>query len=82
MRKIFNQVGAWTVKHHWLFLLGIFGFQWLTGEATAEPEDWHWLMDRSLALKLHRANGRLVLLTLIYMAVNRVWLWLKRRGKI
>ena len=72
MTNLINQLGAWTVKHHWLFLLVIFGGQWLTGQ----------YMNFPLARQLHSLNGKLIFIALIYMAANKLWLELKRKGKI
>jgi len=72
IKQIINQLGAFTVKHHWLILLIIFGLQWWTGEN----------MKIRWARQLHDLNGKLVLTALIYMAANKLWLELKRKGKI
>ena len=72
MKNLLNALGAWTVKHHWIFLLVIFGGQWLTGENINYP----------LARQFHGLNGKLIFLALIYMALNKLWLSLKRQGKI
>ncbi len=82
MRRLLELVGAWTIKHHWIFLLAIFGLQWLTGEAMVYPKQWGWLMDARLARQLHALNSQVILWVLIYMAGNKLWLYLKRKGKI
>lgn len=63
---------TWTVKHHWIFLLIIFGLQWWTGENIQLP----W------ARQVHSFNAKVILIALIFMAINKLWLELKRRGKI
>jgi hypothetical protein len=82
MKNFLNFIGAWTVKHHWIFLLLIFGLQWLTGEVMSNPKTWMWLMNGRLARQLHALNGQVIFWVLIYMAVNKLWLSLKRKGKI
>jgi hypothetical protein len=82
MKQFLNVIGAWTIKHHWLFLLAIFGLQWLTGQVMADPKDWGWVMNSSLARRLHILNSQVIAWLLIYMAANKLWLYLKRKGKI
>ena len=72
MKNFLNTIGTWTIKHHWIVLLVIFGGQWLTGQ----------YMNFRLARQLHELNGKLIFLALIYMALNKLWLSLKRQGKI
>ena len=82
MKRFLDLIGTWTIKFHWLFLLVIFGGQWLTGQIISEPEEWGWIMDFRLAQQFHSLNGKLIFIALIYMAANKLWLELKRRGKI
>ena len=82
MKEILNQIGVWTIKHHWIFLLLIIGLQWLTGSVMLKPADWGWLMDTGLARKFHTLNSQLIFWLLIYLGLNKLWLWLKRSGKI
>lgn len=82
MKNFLNQIGAWTIRYHWIFLLSIFGLQWLTGEIMSEPEEWGWLLNPRLARQIHGLNGKLIFIALIYMAGNKLWLELKRKGKI
>ena len=73
---------TWTTKHHWLFLLIIFGGQWLTGQIISEPNEWGWIMDFRLARQLHDLNGKLIFFALGFMAFHKLYLWLKSNGKI
>ncbi len=72
MKNLLNLIGAWTIKHHWIFLLVIFGLQWWTGEN----------MQLGWTRQIHQLNGKLVFASLVYMAGNKLWLYLKRKGKI
>lgn len=72
MKNFLNIIGAWTIKHHWIFLLIIFGGQWLTGQ----------YMNYPLARQLHLLNSQVIFILLIYMAAGKLWLYLKRKGKI
>lgn len=82
MKNLINQIGGWTIKYHWIFLLVIFGTQWLTGEIMSESEKWGWLLNPRLARQIHSLNGKMVLAALVFMAANKFWLVLKRREKI
>jgi len=82
LKEFLNQIGAWTIKHHWIFLLLIIGLQWLTGTIMQKPTQYLWLMDAELARRLHILNSQLIFYLLIYMAFNKLWLWLKRAGKV
>ena len=62
----------WSINNHWIFLLIILGSQWLTGQFMSLP----------LARTIHNLNSKVIVILTLGLAFDKLYLWLKSKGKI
>ena len=71
----------WSVKNHWLLLVVAIGAQYLIGKAMVNPN-----LDIPLSydnlLSIHSWLGNLILVVAVFLGIEKIYLWLLRRGTI
>jgi len=82
MKNLIQKLVLWSVKHHWIFLSLILFLQWLTGQIMGEPRQWGWIMSIRTARTIHNFLSPLIVIATIALAFDKLFLALKRKGKI
>ena len=85
LKTIINKIIVFSFKNHWLGLLILAGFMYLSGKVMAEPEELFFVIPRNyyrLVKELHELFGKLILISAIFLAAQKVYLLLVRKFKI
>lgn len=71
----------WSVKKHWVFLVVLMGMQFVTGKQLTD--EWVFFnFERGLVFRVHSFLGFLLLLAAIGLAIEKLYLWLLRKGRL
>lgn len=82
MKKIIQKTVLWSIKNHWLFLILIIFAMWFTGEVMSGHPEWGAIISRRNARALHNFVSKIVILSVIGLALDKLYLFLKTKGKI
>jgi hypothetical protein len=81
VKSFINRAVMWSIKNHWIFLIILVGVQSLTGSAMVDPKPWI-PFSQNLLFTLHSFLGKLIFVLAIGLTLEKLYLWLLRRGKI
>jgi hypothetical protein len=76
-----NKMVMWSIRNHWLFLVTMLVVQYTTGKIVSG--DWIIVgMNLSSVFEIHQINGLLLVSGGVMLTLEKLWLWLLRKGKI
>jgi hypothetical protein len=82
LKPTLNKIVTFSIKNHGLFLIIILFLQWLTGQIMGEPNQWGFLLPHQTARTIHNLLSKVIVITTIGLALDKLYLYLKRKGKI
>jgi len=85
MKKLINKIIVLSFKNHWLILLILASFMYLSGEIMSKPGKFAFLLPFNLyylIIELHGLFGKLILISAIVLSVQKIYLILSKKIKI
>jgi hypothetical protein len=80
-KPVVTKLVMWSIKNHWIGLVVLIGTMYITGNAMAEANPYIPL-SYSMLFTIHSWTGKLVLITAVFLALEKLYLWLLRNKRL